>query len=64
VKYLLRCLQCGATQWVIGSFECPETGAVDLEDEDDSRRVGGNCNCKHSEFEVTDSEINDDYYDD
>lgn len=56
MNYLLRCVQCGATQWVSGTFEDPETGAVDLADEDDAKWTGGDCGCQHEDWDVIDSE--------
>lgn len=60
MNYLLRCLQCGATQWVSGTMEDPETGAADLDDEDPARWQGGDCNCRHCDWEAVDSEFDDD----
>lgn len=59
MNYLLRCLQCGATQWVGGTMEDPETGAADIDDEDGTWWEGDDCNCRHAEHEIIDSELDD-----
>lgn len=60
-KYLCKC---GASAWVNGSMECPETGAIDT-DITEGKAVeweGGNESCDHEDADVVDQEYDDDMF--
>lgn len=58
MNYLCVC-KCGAKGTIPGGF-CPdlETGSLDLNDEK-AEWEGGNPNCPHDDYEITDSEPDD-----
>jgi hypothetical protein len=58
MKYKLKCNSCGATCWVRGSFDCPETGAVDL-NEANPRDWEPESACDHDDYDIIDSETVD-----
>ena len=54
MKYLLKCLTCGATCWVHGAYEA-DVNALSL-DEGREREWEPPSDCPHEEFEVIDEE--------
>ena len=59
MNYLIRCLACGSTCWVNGSYEW-DTNALNLDDPewqtDSSVADPVARDCPHEEFEVIDEE--------
>lgn len=63
MRYHYKC-KCGASVWVNGSMECPETGGVDT-DITEGKAVeweGGDPSCDHEDAECVDSEFDDDMF--
>ena len=53
MRYKLKCLDCGATQWCQGDFEA-DTNAANVEP--GAYWDGGRSGCDHSNYEIVDSE--------
>jgi len=60
VNYKCKCNACGATCWVGGSMQDPETGDIELNENKEWEWTGGNESCPHEEYEIIDHEYEHD----
>ena len=59
MNYELTCHDCKAVGWCHGHVES-DTNALCLNEDEHVEWEGGDENCEHSDFEVTDSEFDSD----